>query len=139
MQHSSGLAQHRLERAKEHFQSAKELLANNHFLDSVSRSYYAVFTAARAVLATVDKDSAKHSGVISLFDQHFVKTGKISSDASKIIHEAKEYREKADYADYPEITKEIAGSELVKTERFIQEVERYIEKLDIAGHKKGDV
>jgi uncharacterized protein (UPF0332 family) len=61
MQHSSGLAKHRLERAKEHFQSAKELLANNHFLDSISRSYYAVFTAARAVLATVDKDKAKNA------------------------------------------------------------------------------
>ncbi len=129
MRHSSGLVQHRLERAKEHFQSAKELLANNHFLDSVSRSYYAVFTAARAVLATEDMDSAKHSGVISLFDKHFIKTGKISSDASKIIHEAKEYREKADYADYPEITKEIADSELVKADRFIKEIESYIEKL----------
>lgn len=129
MQHSSGLAKHRLERAKEHFQSAKELLANNHFLDSVSRSYYAVFSAARAVLATADMDSAKHSGVISLFDQHFVKTDKISSDASKIIHEAKDYREKADYADYPEITREIAESELVKAERFINEIESYIEKL----------
>ncbi|MDP2682606.1 MAG: HEPN domain-containing protein [Deltaproteobacteria bacterium] len=138
MRHSSGLAKHRLERAKEHFQSAKELLANNHLLDSVSRSYYAVFTAARAVLATEDMDSAKHSGVISLFDKHFVKTGKISSDASKIIHEGKEYREKADYADYPEITKEIAESELVKAERFIKEVESYIEKLfggDNAGSR----
>lgn len=129
MRHSIGLAKHRLERAKEHFQSAKELFANKHLLDSVSRSYYAVFTTARAVLATEDMDSARHSGVISLFDQHFVKTGKISNDASRIIHEAKDYREKADYADYPEITKEIAESELVKAERFIKEIESYIEKL----------
>ncbi|MBI5875120.1 MAG: HEPN domain-containing protein [Deltaproteobacteria bacterium] len=128
MQHS-GLVTHRLERSKEHFQSAKELFANNHFLDSVSRSYYAVFTAARAVLATEDMDSAKHSGVISLFDKHFVKTGKINVTASKIIHEAKDYREKADYADYPEITREIAESELLKADMFIKEIESYIEKL----------
>lgn len=129
MQHS-GLATHRLERAKEHFQSAKELFAHNHYLDSVSRSYYAVFTTARAALATEDMDSAKHSGVISLFDKYFVKTGKISVAASKIIHEAKDYREKADYADYPEITKEIAESELLKADMFIKEIESYIEKLN---------
>ncbi|MBU1599651.1 HEPN domain-containing protein [bacterium] len=36
---------------------------------------YAIFSAARALLATKDLDSSKHSGVISLFNQHFVKTG----------------------------------------------------------------
>jgi uncharacterized protein (UPF0332 family) len=42
---------------------------------SFARSYYAMFTAARALLATKHLDSSKHTGVVSLFNQHFVKTG----------------------------------------------------------------
>ena len=84
-------------------------------------------SAARAILATIGKDSAKHSGVISLFDKFFVKEGKLSVDASRIFHELKDYREKADYADYPEITKEIANNELLKAQRFLNEAKQYIE------------
>ncbi|MBI5234278.1 MAG: HEPN domain-containing protein [Deltaproteobacteria bacterium] len=127
--HNKELVLHRIERAKEHHQSAKELFANGHFLDSVSRSYYVVFSATRAVLATVDMDNSRHSGVISLFDKHFVKEGKIGVEASRIIHEAMECRVKADYADYPDITKDIAENELVKAERFMKEVEEYIKGL----------
>lgn len=126
--HSRELVLHRLELAREHYQSAKELFENKHYLDSVSRAYYAVFSAPRAVLATIGMDSSKHSGVISLFDRHFIKEGKLSSEASRIIHEAAEYRVKADYADYPDITKEIAWNELVKAEKFIKEVEEYLNR-----------
>ena len=86
-----------------------------------------MLSAARAILATIGKDSAKHSGVISLFDKFFVKEGKLSVDASRIFHELKDYREKADYADYPEITKEIANNELLKAQRFLNEAKQYIE------------
>lgn len=88
------LSLHRHARAKEHIQSSTELFQNGHYLDSVSRSYYAILSAARAVLALIGEDSSKHSGVISLFDRHFVKTEKISVDASKIFHGAKDCREK---------------------------------------------
>ena len=127
--HEMELALHRIDRAREHYLSAKDLLEGGHYLDSVSRSYYAVFSAARAVLATGGHDSTKHSGVLSLFDRHFVKEGKISREASRAIHEAKELREKADYADYPEISREMAESELAKAEKFIEEAEGFIESL----------
>lgn len=71
------LVLYRLENAHEKLAAAKDLLDNKHYKDSVSRSYYAIFTAARALLAIKKLDSAKHSGVISLFNQHFVKNGLI--------------------------------------------------------------
>jgi hypothetical protein len=61
------LSLRRLARAKGHLKSARDLLAADDFADSVSRSYYAVFQAARALLATEGLESRKHSGVVSLF------------------------------------------------------------------------
>ena len=54
----------RLKRANQHLKSARDLLANEDFSDSVSRSYYAIFQAARALLATEGLESRKHSGVV---------------------------------------------------------------------------
>jgi len=46
------LVSYRLENAYEKIEAAKYLLDHKHFKDSVSRSYYAIFTGARALLAT---------------------------------------------------------------------------------------
>lgn len=90
------LVSYRLESAKEKLKAAVALLADGDYKDSVSRSYYAIFTAARALLATKRLDSSKHSGVIALFNQHFVKLGVVSKETSKLIERAKVYRERAD-------------------------------------------
>ena len=52
------LVLYRLENAHEKLAAAKDLLDNKHYKDSVSRSYYAIFTAARALLAIKKLDSA---------------------------------------------------------------------------------
>lgn len=43
------LAKYRLSVGKEKLDSAKVLFSNNKYKDSVSRSYYAMFSAARVV------------------------------------------------------------------------------------------
>ena len=73
------LARYRLTDAKEKLASAKILLKEKHFKDSLSRSYYAMFSAVRALLALKELDSSKHSGVISLFNQYFVKTNLVDA------------------------------------------------------------
>lgn len=72
---SRDLAMYRLESAEERLKAARLLLERQMYADAVSRAYYAVFQAARAALATRDLDSKKHSGIIGLFNQQFVKTG----------------------------------------------------------------
>lgn len=131
-QNKKELAIYRLDKAKEHLSSAKELFNKNHFMDSTSRSYYAIFSAAKAILALKALDSSKHSGVISLFNQHFVKKGILTVNSSKMIQEAKNYREKADYADYFVIDKEIAEKQLEHATVFIDEIENKIKELTLA-------
>ena len=94
------LISYRLESAREKLSAAEDLFEKLHYKDSVSRSYYAIFTAARALLATERLDSSKHTGVIALFNQHFVKSGKVRKDTSKWLERAKLYREQADYGDF---------------------------------------
>lgn len=69
------LAKHRLDRAREALRDAEFLLQQGSLISATNRFYYAAFYAARACLATKEIDSGRHSGAISLFQQHFVKTG----------------------------------------------------------------
>lgn len=127
--HNVELAKYRIEKAKEHLRSAEDLLKLNHFNDSISRSYYAIFSAARAILALRDLDSSKHSGVISLFNQKYIKTKILPVALSKIIQEAKTYREKADYSDFIVIAKEEIEYQIKNAAVFINEIEEKIKKL----------
>ena len=96
------LSAHRFGRAKEELQTAELLLKNANFRSSINRSYYAIFHAIRAVNALDGFDSSKHSGVIAHFNQEYVKTGVFEKGASKIIRNASELREQADYEDFYE-------------------------------------
>ena len=63
---------YRLSMAKERLDSSKLLLEHASYKDSIGRSYYAMFTAVRAILALDGVDFKKHAGVISYFQRkHF--------------------------------------------------------------------
>ena len=123
------LAKYRLKESEEKLDSAKILYENRKYKDCVSRSYYAMFTAARALLATKGLDSSKHSGIVSLFNQHFVKEGVVNKICGKILAEAKDIREESDYGDFVIISKEEAKHQIENAELFINEVKKIIEKL----------
>jgi len=123
------LARYRIKSSLEKIDSAKILFEKGNYKDSVSRSYYAMFTAARAILATKNLDSAKHSGIISLFNQNFVKTGIIEKQMSKILAEAKDMREESDYGDFVIVSKEEAERQLINSEKFVKKIKKTIEKI----------
>lgn len=123
------LIQYRLKSSKEKLNSATILLENKQFNDSLSRSYYAMFTAARALLATKRLDSSKHSGVISLFNQHFVKTGIVAKDLGQMLMKGKDLRENGDYKDFVEVSMEEAQQQYRDAEEFIKQIEDALGKL----------
>jgi len=94
------LIQYRLDLSVETLVDAKKLLkAQGSPRSIVNRSYYAMFYAVLAVLATMDLGFAKHSGVIGLFDRHFVKTGFLPKELSKTLHRAFDLRQQGDYGE----------------------------------------
>lgn len=125
------LSAHRFKRAKEELSTAELLLHNTNFRSSINRSYYAIFHAIRAINALDGFDSSKHSGVISHFNQEYVKTGIFQKEASKIIRNASELREQADYEDFYEATQEEASDVFGQASLFIATVEKYLRDQSI--------
>ena len=125
------LSAHRFKRAKEELQTAELLLRNADFRSSINRSYYSIFHAIRAVNALDGFDSSKHSGVISHFNQEYVKTGLFEKEVSKIILNSSELREQADYEDFYEASQEEAVDVFEQATRFISVVEVYLREKAI--------
>lgn len=123
------LAKYRIEKAKERLKISKELLDLGHSADSLSKSYYAMFSAAKALLALKELDSSKHSGVISLFNRHIVKEGLFAKEYSRLLSEAKLEREEADYEDFVTVTKEDAKHQLKNAIKFVEETEKTLNKI----------
>lgn len=77
-------------------------------------------------MATEQLESRKHSGVIALFNQHFVKTGKVDKQLGVILKNARRSRELADYSDLAEFAREDAEEQLRDAEIFVQMLERLL-------------
>lgn len=82
-----------LERAETNLQVARELLDRAYYDVSASRAYY----AASALLLHEGIDTSKHSGVIALVHQHFVKSGKLSKEQGRNLNWLFELRSVGDY------------------------------------------
>lgn len=93
------LVRYRLKEADETLREARLLLDQSAFRGCINRSYYAMFYALLGLLATKGLGTSKHSGLISLFDREFVKTGIFSKDLSKSLHRAFDERQANDYGE----------------------------------------
>ena len=69
------LMRYRLEMAGDRLRASKILYEAESYKDSIGRSYYAMFTSVRALLALEGQDFSKHAGVISYFSKNYIKTG----------------------------------------------------------------
>lgn len=111
------------QKARENLEEAKILMKEKHFRGAVSRAYYSIFEAARATLVTKGIAAKTHSGLISLFSLHFIKTKEIPAKFGEILKNAKEFREAADYGMVIEFDKKDAERIVKSAEEFIKMVE----------------
>ena len=130
------LARHRLDKATQNLSMARENYHLGHYAESISKSYYAILTAMRALLTLLHMDSKRHEGVISLFHQHLVKRGLFPRGFARIISESKKLREDADYGDYVEIHQEQAWSGIQNAEEFLKEAEKTFVNILVEPRKK---
>lgn len=86
-----------LERARTSLNVAKELVEKGYYDIAASRAYYAAFYSASALLLKENIDTNKHSGVIALVHQHFVKTGRLNKEQGKNLNWLFELRGVGDY------------------------------------------
>ena len=121
------LARHRLQRARETLHEGELLRAAAAQDGAVNRYYYAAFYAARALLATLGLDSPKHSGVIALFNRHFVKSQLVPTDAARVLVRSFEKRLQTDYADFARTTPEDVDRLASDVRAFIDTCARLLE------------
>lgn len=125
------LMKYRLDMARERLHSAKILLEDGSYKDSIGRSYYAMFTSVRALLAVDGQDFSKHAGVIAYFQKEYIKTGRFDRKFSKYISQAFQIRNNTDYADFFLVSGKDALEQYRRAEEFLQAVENYL-KMDHA-------
>jgi len=123
------LMKYRLDTAKEKLESAKILLDAGKYRDSIGRSYYAIFTAVRAVLAYDKVDFSKHSGVISYFQKEYIKTGRIDVKYSRYLQTAFQIRNSCDYDDFFIASRQDAEEQYNKAVEFCFEIQNYLSEL----------
>ena len=123
------LSEYRLERAEECLKSAEVLKSIEDYTTVANRAYYAMFHAMRAVMALDGEDRKKHSGVISYFQQNYVKTEIFDKEFSTIVQEAFEIRQESDYEDFYVISKEDAITQYENAKKFVSAAEEYIQSL----------
>lgn len=117
-----------IENAHETLDAAKVNLDNDFYASSVNRSYYAVFYAANSLLATLGEARSKHSGVISVFRQQFIKTGELPAELSEIYEDLINSRQRGDYDLNTHIDPETAAELLQKARHFVDEVEQWLQR-----------
>ncbi len=123
------MAQFRLEKAKNNVAAAKATAEQGFYDVSANRSYYAIFHAARAVLALTGQDFRKHSGVIAYFRKEYVKTGIFETKLSDIIQDAFEIRTDCDYEDFYVVAKEDVEQQIQNAEYFVSKIEEYLKTV----------
>ena len=122
------LIHYRLSSAREKLTSAKLLLEAGLYKDSVGRSYYAIFSAIRAILAVRQVDFSKHAGVIAYFQKEFIKTGIFDKKYSKYLQQAFQIRNSCDYDDFFIVSEQDAEDQYERATEILTIIEEYIKE-----------
>jgi uncharacterized protein (UPF0332 family) len=117
-----------IKKAKRSIKAAKRLIRDEDYDFASSRLYYAAFYAMEAVLLTKNLTSSKHTGIISQFNQFFVKEGIFPKNFSKIISRLFRERQVGDYGFYIDITEDEILEDVKATENFLGKIKKYLKQ-----------
>jgi len=117
--------------AAETLDAAEYLLKGGYYNDAVSRAYYAMFYAARAILAARDLHPKGHKGLILQFGLEFVKKGFIEETYGRALSHAKERRETVDYNIEAAMTHDEAGTIIGDARDFLDRINRAFDELGL--------
>jgi len=119
---------YRLSKSFEALKDAQLLAENDSWNACVNRLYYSCFYAVSALSLKHDIASTTHTGLISQFNLHFIKTGIVEKEDGKLYANLMDWRQTGDYGDMFDFTKEKVGPLLVPVEEFINKIDALIKK-----------
>jgi len=117
-----------LNEAKERIVNGKILLKNERYNLCVSETYYAMFYGAKALVSLENIAPKTHTGTMSEFSKHYVKTKTFPINLARKYFQFEENRNKADYDVIVKFNKTKAESSLEDANSFIKECEKIIKE-----------
>lgn len=127
------LAKVRYERAEELINSATILLNEGDYKSANNRAFYSAEQAIKAVLATIEKNSETHNGVLSVFNMEFIhKPSKyFTKDDMKMFRGMGRIREASDYDDFYIADKAECERQVEQAENILKKVHVFLESNGI--------
>ena len=116
------LIRYRLERAQESLDDARLLADAESWNTCVNRLYYSCFYAVSALLARDGLSSSRHTGIRSLFNRNYVRTGVVPRDLARLYNDLFERRQESDYADFVRFQADQVRPWIPQTETFIAHI-----------------
>jgi len=104
------------------------MVEGGHLHGAANRIYYACFYAVVALLLTRDLSSPKHSGVMALFNRHFIKERVLPLDMGKFYSRVFDRRLEGDYGEIVELQEEDVRADLARAEEFIARIESQLKQ-----------
>jgi uncharacterized protein (UPF0332 family) len=115
-----------LHRADKSLDAARTLLKENFLEDALSRAYYAILHAARAVLLAEGVSVSSHRAVRRLFGSHLIKPGKLAVRLAKILAEEQDDRFLADYDAWFQVERERAEKRVSEAAEFLAAINIFL-------------
>ena len=123
------LAEQEIKSSQERLEAAEILLKNGKIVDSISRAYYAMFHAARALLYLYGIEPRTHEGVIREFSRIITEEKLMDKKFGRNLRQAFEMRESSDYRVGVIFEEEDAKDVLKKAKEFVMQIKKISEKI----------
>jgi len=121
------LIHYRIARARETLVEADLMAQTGHWNACVNRLYYACFYAVTALLLQHDLSASRHSGVRSLLNRHFVRTGAIATELGLLYGDLFEGRQQGDYHDLVRFEERQVRPWISQAQRFVARIEELLQ------------
>jgi uncharacterized protein (UPF0332 family) len=115
-----------LDKATRGLDAARVLLERGDLDFAVSRAYYAMFHAATALLRLRQMTFSRHAAIIAAFGREFVLTGLFPREHHKLLIEALELRQLADYGAEVGIGAERARRLVDRAAAFVRDADAHV-------------
>lgn len=106
--------------------AAEKLLELDLFDDAMSRLYYAAFHFASAALLSHGLEVGTHRALLTLFSQHIVHPGHVSTTAARALAALASLRNQADYNRHFVLDRPGALEEAARARTLIGDLEAYL-------------
>ena len=116
-----------LEKAHRFLAQADEMYSMQYWDLAANRYYYACYHAVQALfIANGLPATKKHSGTVTQFSLHFVKSGKVNITYGSFLARMMQLRQKADYNCAYEISEKDLSEQVKLSKEFLKKIEELL-------------